>query len=162
MKLSTKTASLSLLALVLSGCDANTSAHTNAAQLISTFQGDWKVTKVAVSDSGVQALQDDDPSLMGKHASFTPDALTWVPADSAEDACKQPTFRKLTVAPDQDIQGRLDKLGLSRATPYSVRCASGSWGPMGEEDPAFFVGADGSLGLAWYDGGLLKLTRTAR
>jgi hypothetical protein len=33
---------------------------------------------------------------------------------------------------------------------------------MGEEDPAFFVGADGTLGLLWYDGGLLKLTRTAR
>ncbi|MBA1189347.1 hypothetical protein G7Z99_09855 [Pseudomonas entomophila] len=162
MKLSMRSASFSLLALVLAGCDANTSAKTNAAQLISTFQGDWKVTGVAVSDTGVQALQDDDPTLMGKQASFTPEALTWVPADSAEDACKQPTFRKLTVAPDADVQARLDKLGLSRATPYSVRCGSGNWGPMGEEDPAFFVGADGALGLPWYDGGLLKLTRTAR
>lgn len=162
MTLSLRSASFSLLALILSGCDANTSSKTNAAQLISTFQGDWKVTSVAVSDTGVQALQDNDPTFMGKHASFTPDALAWVPADSAEDACKQPTFRKLTVAPDADVQGRLDKLGLSRATPYSVRCGSGSWGPMGEEDPAFFVGADGTLGLVWYDGGLLKLTRTAR
>ncbi|WP_054087251.1 MULTISPECIES: hypothetical protein [Pseudomonas syringae group] len=149
-----------LIMLSLTGCAAtmNTQKHDQPGE--SVFYGSWHVAGVAVSDSGVQALGDDDPSFMDRRLSFNHDQLAWkASAGSTEDMCKGPVFHKLPAMSGAELEPQLRKLGMEKAVRYGVECKSGSWGPLNKERPTFFLAQDGSLALSWYDGGLLKLVR---
>ncbi|AKF52680.1 hypothetical protein PsyrH_19720 [Pseudomonas syringae pv. syringae HS191] len=149
-----------LIILSLTGCAANMDAPQHHQPGESVLYGSWHVAGVAVSDSGVQALGDDDPSFMGRRLSFNHDQLAWkASANSTEDVCKGPVFHKLPPISGAELEPQLHKLGIEKAVRYSVECKSGSWGPFDKETPAFFLAQDGSLALSWYDGGLLKLVR---
>lgn len=149
-----------LIMLSLTGCAANMDAPKHDQPGESALYGSWHVAGVAVSDSGVQALGDDDPSFMGRRLNFNHDQLAWkASTDSTEDVCKGPVFHKLPAMTGAELEPQLHKLGIEKAVRYSVECTSGSWGPFDKETPAFFLAQDGSLALSWYDGGLLKLVR---
>lgn len=121
------------------------------------FAGHWRVAGVAVADDGVQALTDNDPSLVGKRLTFSPDRLAWDQPPATRDTCLRPTFRRLATSAPRALGPQLRKLGLPRPTPFAIRCQSGSWGPGAT--PVVFRGAGGTLALPWYDGGVLKLVR---
>lgn len=150
-----------LILLPLTGCAAQAPLQAKHQPLeTSAFYGHWRVTGVAVSDSGIQALVDNDPSLMSRGLSFTHESLAWdASANAAEDTCTGPVFKKLAALPGAEQQPQLHKLGIRKAVPYDVHCQSGSWGPVDGESPAFFLAPDGSLALLWYDGGMLKLVK---
>ncbi len=149
-----------LIMLSLTGCAANMHAPKHDQPGESALYGSWHVAGVAVSDSGVQALGDDDPSFMGRRLSFSHDQLAWkASTDSTEDVCKGPVFHELPAMTGAELEPQLHKLGIEKAVRYSVECKSGSWGPFDKETPAFFLAQDGALALSWYDGGLLKLVR---
>ncbi|KPW15617.1 hypothetical protein ACKUFS_02770 [Pseudomonas cannabina] len=149
-----------LIMLSLTGCAAtmNTQKHDQPGE--SAFYGNWRVAGVAVSDSGVQALEDNDPGFVGRRLSFNHDQLAWkTSASSTDDVCKGPVFHKLPAMTEAELEPQLHKLGMRKAERYGVECKSGRWGPFDKETPTFFLAKDGSLALSWYDGGLLKLVR---
>lgn len=129
-----------------------------AGEPMSAFTGHWRVARVAVSDEGVQALGDDDPSLMGKRLTFTTSQLAWDRTPTTGDVCIDPSFEPLGRRPP-DLQPALRKLGMRQPVAYAVRCRSGSWGPG--PDPVLFRGVAGALALPWYDGAVLMLVRQA-
>lgn len=131
-----------------------TAQPTNATM---AFAGHWQVTGVAVSDDGVQALSDNDPSLMGKKLAFSRLRLAWDQQTVTHDSCLNPRITRLATSAPAVLRSQLRKLGLPRPTSFSIRCLSGSWGPGGSA--MIFRGAGGVLAMPWYDGGLLKLTR---
>ncbi len=126
----------------------------------SPFYGHWQVAGVAVSNSGVQALTDNDPSLMGQRLSASEALLAWDQPVVTGDTCTKPRFTKTPALPSLEQQERLAKLGMQPAIAYAVACQSGDWGPEGKGSPTFFLSPRGDLGLSWYDGGMLKLTRS--
>ncbi|RMV69762.1 hypothetical protein ALP06_04765 [Pseudomonas coronafaciens pv. atropurpurea] len=149
-----------LIMLSLTGCAVNMDASKHDQSGENALYGSWHVAGVAVSDSGVQALETDDPSLMGRRLSFSHDQLAWkAPTDSTEDVCRGPVFHKLPAMSGAELEPQLHKLGIEKAVLYGVECKSGSWGPFDKETPVFFMAQDGSLALSWYDGGMLKLVR---
>lgn len=149
-----------MIMLSLSGCAANMDAPKHNQSGESALYGSWHVAGVAVSDLGVQAMVDDDPSFMGRRLSFDHDQLSWkVSKDLNEDVCKGPVFHKLPAMSGAETEPQLRKLGIGKAVRYSVECKSGSWGPFDKETPVFFLAQDGTLALSWYDGGLLRLER---
>ncbi|OCX18520.1 hypothetical protein [Pseudomonas graminis] len=149
-----------LIMLSLTGCAATMDAAKHDQLRENALYGSWHVAGVAVSDSGVQALEDNDPSFMGRRLSFNHDQLAWkASADSTEDVCNGPVFHKLPAMSGAELKPQLHKLGIEKAVPYGVECKTGSWGPLDKESPAFFLAQDGTLALSWYDGGLLKLIR---
>ena len=119
--------------------------------------GHWRVIGVAVSNSGAQALADNDPSLMGRGLSFTPAGLGWDQPTPTKDSCLSPRFERLDRVPPVELEPQLRKLGMPRPTFYAVRCRAGSWGP--DTNATLFLGRGGVIAMPWYDGGLLKLTR---
>lgn len=121
------------------------------------FTGQWRVTGVAVSDNGVQALDENDPSLMGKQLTITRARLVWDQPTATRDSCLNPRFVRLRTPAPMALRPQLRKLGLPRPTSFSIRCGSGSWGPGG--NALVFRGAGGVLAMPWYDGGLLRLAR---
>ncbi|TXC72754.1 hypothetical protein FSB78_04655 [Sphingomonas ginsenosidivorax] len=121
------------------------------------FAGHWRVAGVAVSDTGVQALADNDPSLMGKRLTFSQARLAWDQPPATRDACVSPSFRRLATPAPAGLRPQLRKLGLPRPTAFAIRCRSGSWGPG--DRPVVYRGAGGVLAMPWYDGGVLKLVR---
>ncbi|MCJ2074005.1 hypothetical protein MKK75_35335 [Methylobacterium sp. J-030] len=122
----------------------------------SSFTGHWRVARVAVSDLGVQALVDDDPSLMGKRLTFTSARLAWDQTPSTGDVRAGPDFQPLERLPS-DAQPELRKLGMHRPVAYVVHCQTGTWGPG--RDPVIYRGAAGALALPWYDGAVMMLVR---
>lgn len=128
-----------------------------AANVSSSFQGHWRVAAVAVSEAGVQAMGDNDPSLMGKRLTFSPQRLAWDQPTITNDVCVGPTFTRLPIMPPADLRAQLHKLGMRKPVAYAVRCRSGNWGPDGRT--TVFLGAAGAVAMPWYDGGLLKLVR---
>jgi hypothetical protein len=124
---------------------------------LSAFAGHWRVAGVAVSDYGVQALADNDPSLMGKRLTVSPAGLAWKRTPSTKDFCANPRFTRIRTAAPAELRPQLRKLGLPRPTAFAIHCASGSWGP--DTRPVLYRGADDALAMPWYDGGVLKLTR---
>ncbi|WP_231993955.1 MULTISPECIES: hypothetical protein [Pseudomonas syringae group] len=149
-----------LIMLSLTGCAVNMDTPKRDQPGESALYGSWHVAGVAVSDSGVQALEDNDPSFMGRRLSFNHDQLAWkASAGSTEDVCKGPVFHKLPTISGAELEPQLHKLGIEKAVPYGVECTSGSWGPLDKESPVFFLAQNGSLALSWYDGGMLKLVR---
>ncbi len=134
-----------------------TPAVAQPADGSAAFAGHWRVAGVAVSDSGVQALTDNDPSLVGKGLTFNAKGLAWDQPSATRDSCLRPTFRRLATPAPAALRPQLRKLGLPRPTPFAIRCQSGSWGPRAT--PVIFRGAGGTLALPWYDGGVLKLVR---
>ncbi|MGW5959072.1 hypothetical protein [Methylorubrum thiocyanatum] len=127
-----------------------------AGNPISDFTSHWRVARVAVPDNGVQALVDDDPSLMGKRLTFTSTRLAWDRTPSTGDVCTGPSFEPLERVPP-DVQPELRKLGMRRPVAYAVRCQSGTWGPG--RDHVIYRGAAGALAIPWYDGAVLMLVR---
>lgn len=127
-----------------------------AGEPISAFTGHWRVARVAVSDVGVQALGNDDPSLMGKRLTFTPARLAWDSTPSTSDVCTGPSFQPLDQSPP-DVLPELRKLGMRQPVAYAVHCQTGAWGPG--RDPIIYRGAAGALALPWYDGVVLMLVR---
>ena len=123
---------------------------------ISAFIGHWRVVRVAVSDAGVQALADNDPSLMGKRLTFTARQLSWDRPPTTGDVCTGPSFRPLDRLP-RDVQPELRKLGMRQPVAYAVHCSAGDWGPG--RDPVMYQGVAGALALPWYDGAVLMLAR---
>lgn len=121
------------------------------------FTGHWRVAGVAVSDTGVQALSDNDPSLMGKRLTFTLQRLAWDRPTSTNDSCVGPIFTRLSRMPSADLQPELRKLGMREPVAYRLRCGSGSWGPG--NGMVVYQGAAGAIAMPWYDGGVLKLVR---
>ena len=120
------------------------------------FVGHWRVAGVAVSSHGVQALADNDPSLMGKRLTFSTALLAWDQPPSTHDTCLDPQFTRLGTPVPTELRSQLRKLGLPRPTPFAIHCRSGYWGPA---EHVIFRGAGGALALPWYDGGVLKLVR---
>ncbi|MFC6792163.1 hypothetical protein ACFQE0_22835 [Methylobacterium komagatae] len=127
-----------------------------AGDPISAFTGHWRVAKVAVPDIGVQALADNDPSLMGKRLTFTSTRLAWDRTPSTGDVCEAPDFQPLERLPP-DVQPELRKLGMRQPVAYAVHCQSGMWGPG--RDPVIYRGAAGALALPWYDNAVMMLVR---
>lgn len=128
-----------------------------SADMPSSFIGDWRVAGVAVSDNGVQALVDDDPSLMGKRLSFRSPRLTWDQPRVTNDICEGPSFTRLPTKPSAELKPQLRKLGMRQPVAYVLRCGSGKWGP--ESDMTVYLGAAGAIIMPWYDGGVLKLVQ---
>lgn len=124
---------------------------------LSAFAGHWRVSGVAVSDEGVQALADNDPGLMGKALTVSPARLAWNRTPVTKDVCVRPRFTRIQTPAPAELRPQLRKLGLPRPTAFALHCASGSWGP--DVRPVFYRGAGNALAMLWYDGGLLKLTR---
>ncbi len=127
-----------------------------AGEPVSAFTGYWRVARVAVPDAGVQALADDDPSLMGKRLTFTSMRLAWDRAPMTGDVCTGPSFEPLERLPP-DLQPGFRKLGMRRPVAYAVHCQSGTWGPG--RDPIIYRGAAGALALPWYDNAMMMLVR---
>lgn len=127
-----------------------------AGDPMGAFTGHWRIARVAVSDVGVQALGDDDPSLMGKRLTFTSTRLAWDRTPSTDDVCLNPDFQALERLPP-DMQPELRKLGMRRPVAYAVHCRTGTWGPG--RDPVIYRGAAGALALPWYDGAVMMLVR---
>ncbi|MFK5595891.1 hypothetical protein ACFZ8E_02625 [Methylobacterium sp. HMF5984] len=127
-----------------------------ADESMSAITGHWHVAKVAVPDSGVQALVDNDPSLMGKRLTFTSAQLVWNQMPSTGDVCTSPSFEQLDQL-SQDVRPELRKLGMRQPVAYTLHCRSGGWGPSRE--PTIYQGAAGALALPWYDGTMLMLVR---
>ncbi len=103
--------------------------------------GRWTVTAVTNRpDMTVTALVDDDPAYLGAHLTIAPGSIAW---DAAAT----------------DGRGTYDDCARPRFAPaggaLAVACADGGWGPEATLRP---LGRD-RLELAWYDGGLLTLTR---
>jgi hypothetical protein len=82
-----------------------------AGDPMGAFTGHWRVARVAVSDVGVQALGDDDPSLVGKRLTFTSTRLAWDRTPSTGDVCLSPEIQPLERLPP-DVQPELRKLGM--------------------------------------------------
>lgn len=141
-------------ALAASCAAVSTAQPTNGKM---AFAGHWRVTGVAVSDDGVQALSDNDPSIMSKKLTFSSARLAWDQPTVTHDSCLNPRFTRLGTPAPAKLRTQLRKLGLPRPTSFSIRCQSGSWGPG--DSAMIFRGAGGVLALPWYDGGLLKLAR---
>jgi hypothetical protein len=127
-----------------------------AGEPMSAFAGHWRVARVAVYDTGVQALVDDDPSLMGKRLTFTSARLAWDLTPSTGDVCTDPDFQPLERLPP-DGQPELRKLGMRQPVAYLVHCRTGTWGPG--RDTIIYRGAAGALALPWYDGAMMMLVR---
>lgn len=83
------------------------------------FAGRWKIAGVAVPNTGVQALQDNDPSLMGKRLTFSPAALAWDQAAVTNDQCNAPRFTRLSAPAPRDLRAQLRKLGFPQ--PHGLR-----------------------------------------
>ncbi|MBJ9978395.1 hypothetical protein IAE35_23680 [Pseudomonas sp. S75] len=146
--------------LALAGCDGTGDTPAKSAAIEAkgfSFDGRWTVAGVAVSDDGVQALVDDDPSLMNKTLTFSPESLKWDSEGGNSDTCSQPVINALTANPNEENSALLEKLGMHDTTSYSVHCETGSWGPVMGANPTFYTTQSGDLALVWYDGGLLKL-----
>ena len=126
---------------------------------MSAFTGHWRVASVAVPEVGVQALGDDDPSLMGKRLTFTSARLAWDRTPSTGDVCTVPDFQPLERLP-ADVQPELRKLGMRQPVGYVVHCRTGTWGPG--RNPVIYRGAAGALALPWYDGAMMMLVRDPR
>lgn len=124
---------------------------------VTAFAGHWQVAGVAVDDEGVQALSDNDPSLMGKRLTFSRTRLAWDQPQATHDACSNPQFVRVDKPAPAELRVQLRKLGMPRPTTFAIKCRSGSWGPG--DNPVVFRGAGGVLALPWYDGGMLKLVR---
>jgi hypothetical protein len=112
---------------------------------------------VAVDDEGVQALSDNDPSLMGKRLTFSRTRLAWDQPQATHDACSDPQFVRVDKPAPAELRVQLRKLRMPRPTTFAIKCRSGSWGP--DDNPVVFRGAGGVLAMTWYDGGMLKLVR---
>ncbi|WP_407316034.1 hypothetical protein [Pseudomonas sp. nanlin1] len=148
-------------ALLMAACSSAPSTPSKPnAQDASPFYGRWQVAGVAVSNSGIQALTDNDPSLMGQRLSVSEALLAWEQPVVTGDTCSKPRFIQTAALPSLEQQERLAKLGMQPAIAYAVACQSGDWGPEGQGSPTFFLTSRGELGLSWYDGGMLKLTRS--
>lgn len=132
-----------------------------ASSSVSMLYGHWQVTGVAVSDIGVQALARNDPAYMGRRLSFTHDRLAWdkPKAISTEAPCIAPTIRP--TAPDGDPEARalVRRIGGPATRTFSVSCRNSPWGPAAPPAPMILALRDGTIGLWWFDGGLLKLRR---
>ncbi|GAB5339644.1 hypothetical protein GIW50_08550 [Pseudomonas syringae] len=128
-----------------------------AADAPSNFIGNWRVAGVAVSANGVQALGDNDPSLMGKRLTFTPQRLAWDQPTATNDACAEPTLDRLQAMPPAELQPQLRQLGMRHPVAYMLRCGSGTWGPG--DQMTVYLGAAGAVAMPWYDGGVLKLVK---
>lgn len=145
------------LATVALAASLATVAVAQPMDATTAFAGHWRVKGVAVSDNGVQALSDNDPSLMGRGLTFSRARLAWDRPSTTHDNCLNPRFTRLRTPAPAALRSQLHKLGLPRPTPFLIRCQSGSWGPG--DSAMIFRGAGGALAMPWYDGGLLKLAR---
>ncbi len=133
--------SRSIAALVVT---AGLVAFPVAAQQAVSAQGIWTVTAVRSDpDLMVSALLDDDPAYMGATLTVSSGAITWAKGRSSGAGtfgdCARPAFVQSSATP-----GSLD-----------VTCGGAPWGPDASLRPL----AHDRLELAWYDGGLLTLTR---
>lgn len=139
-------------------------ATSPAAPTARSFHGHWQVAGVAVSDVGVQALAKDDPSYMGRRLTFTPDRLSWDRPRpiSTEVPCTTPRIMPAANASDAESRAIIRRLGAGATRSYSVACGTGSWGPVAPPAGAMLAFRDGTVGLWWYDGGLLTLRRIGR
>ncbi|MCJ2139025.1 hypothetical protein [Methylobacterium sp. E-066] len=127
-----------------------------AGDPISAFTGHWRVARVAVSDIGVQALGNDDPSLLGKRLTLTSTRLARNRTPSTGDVSEGPDFQPLERLPP-DVQPELRKLGMRQPVAYAVHCQTGTWGPG--RDTVIYRGTAGALDLPWYDGAVMMLVR---
>lgn len=130
---------MTLFRLTLAATAALVAAPVAAEPVSAT--GRWTVSAVRNQpDMAITALVDDDPAYLGAELSIAPGAIAWDAAatngQGTYDDCARPRF-----APSGGV--------------LSVACADGPWGPEATLRP---LGRD-RLELAWYDGGLLTLTR---
>lgn len=149
-----KPRALAMAALIASGAATQAGALSGG---MNAFAGTWRVAGVAVPDAGVQALSDNDPSLMGKRLTFTPARLAWNQPPATGDVCTGPKFERTGTPPPPALRPQLRKLGMRAPVGYALHCRSGSWGP--ETVPLLYVGEAGAVAMPWYDGGMLKLVR---
>jgi hypothetical protein len=139
-------------------------ASSRAAPPVKTARhlyGHWQIVGVAVSDTGVQALASDDPSYMGRRLTFTAARLSWdTPKQGATEApCDRPSITPTPRDNDPDARATVRKIGGPASRAFAVACAAGSWGPAQAPSPTLLAMPDGTVGMWWYDGGLLKLRR---
>jgi len=116
--------------------------------------GTWRVTAVAVTSDGMQALQIDDPQFMGAVVHFGADKIAWLkgtpsrPIDPAADNCEGVPHFTPAVARNPETIFQVDG-------GFNVVCGGYGWGPGAVIRP---VDA-GTVALYWYENGVLTLKR---
>lgn len=128
-----------MLFVILAAALASVPGLASAASL--SAEGTWTVSSVETDPSmPVTAVANDDPAYLGATLTVTPARIAWNTAatngEGSYDECVGPRFQR--------TDGGL-----------AIMCGTTAWGPEATLTP---VSGD-RLKLAWYDGGILILTR---
>jgi hypothetical protein len=130
-----------ILVLVLTGLLAGRPATVDSANddtvTFIRLAGSWKVVRVDLNPSPVQALVKDDPQYMNAIVDITPARLSWRPGKnrSLSDICEEPKL----------------------ASNSEINCGQGRFGFTGAK--LRIVGEE--LRLEWYDNAILTLQRVS-
>jgi hypothetical protein len=118
----------------------------------SNLKGSWKVEGVAVPNTGVQALVDNDPQYMGAVVEFGADQIKWTkgtktrPIDPSIDNCAaSPTIKPWAADPDFPDEAPIEG-------GFTVMCGTDEWGTVVPVD-------EKTVKLHWLDNGVLTLKR---
>jgi hypothetical protein len=139
---------------------------------VDKFAGTWKITRVHVGTSGVQAFVENDPAIIGSAFLITPSEIKWTAKASsdftADDVCKQPSAGPLPAIVEKEEGGALTAslkpFAIStRGAIHRFGCVNGgTWGPGESGGSALFIPAgDNRMVLQWYDGATLLAERSA-
>lgn len=147
----------------------STSASTTdpaASQVnFADLAGTWTVTGVSVGD-GVGALATDDPAYMGRKLTISAERLAWLPAaagastaGTTDDVCGEPVTQRIGGAKNAEYADQLSRIGKA-SDAHAIECDTGNWGPAAAGGATLFGIDKDTLAMSWYDGALLKLTRS--
>ena len=127
-------------------------------------RGNWIVAKVLTADSGVQAVDPNDPALRKLTLQERQGQLRL-----ADEVCGAPSFRPQLQAASRWFTEAFDSAPSSFGWPggaaqrlrqLRLGCSGdGTLGPQAVAPALFNVRADGQLGLRYYDGAFLLLRR---
>lgn len=140
---------------------------------VDKFVGTWKITRVHVGTSGVQAFIENDPAIVGSAFSITPSEIKWTSKASADftadDVCKQPSAGPLPEIVEKEEGGALTAALKPFAVSASARgpihrfgcVGGGTWGPGESGAAALFIPVGTKqMVLKWYDGATLLAERS--
>jgi hypothetical protein len=138
---------------------------------IDQFAGGWKITRVHVSPTGVQAFVEDDKAIVGSMFSIAANEIKWTTKASAgftsDDVCKQPSvtapFPEAQKQADEALNAALKRFAVEGGVRLRFGCGEGRWGPGEAGIGAFFIPfATNQMILKWYDGATLLAVRGDR
>lgn len=139
---------------------------------VAAYAGEWEISRVHVSASGVQAFLVDDPAICGSRFRISAEDIRWTRRASetftADDVCLQPSAGALpAIVEAEEGQLLVESLAAFSVPPaargplHRFGCVSGGrWGPGDAGGGALFIpaGAD-RIALQWYDGAILLAER---